>query len=66
MHAPQEQGQRFRALGQDHEMHVVGHEAPTEQTSLRLALVVAQQAQVGEAIALGFEDRAAIDPRWVM
>jgi hypothetical protein len=42
-------------------MNVVGHEAPTEQTSLRLDLVVAKQAQVSEAIAPGFEDRAAID-----
>ena len=61
MHAPQQQGQRISALGQDHQMYVVGHEAPTEQTSLRLDLVVAKQAQVSEAIALGFEDRAAID-----
>jgi len=34
--------------------------AGSTQTSLRLELVVAKQAQVGEAIALGFEDRAAI------
>jgi len=60
VHAAQQHRQRVGSLGEDDEMYVVGHEAPSEQPHLRLDPVLAKQPQVGETIEIDLEDGAPV------
>ena len=41
-------------------MNVIGHQAPSEQASLGVDQVIAEQAQVGVAIEFNLKDRTAV------
>jgi hypothetical protein len=58
--AAQEDGQGVVALRHGDQVDVVGHEAPSQQTHLRVGEVLAQESKIGEMILVGGKGAAAV------
>jgi hypothetical protein len=60
MHAAEEDAQGFVPRRHRQQMHMVGHQAPSQESDLGVAEILAQQTQVGEAIFVGGEGLAPV------